>query len=131
VHQARLGLTSATCKLLRDQLLNLTFLPFSGKFIHTSMPINRKHFRDLEYDLVVRYEHQPNHPNPWERARATLGKKTACKYVNSYYLERIDGPPLPDGKCANTDDAPRTFGMNAGERSVVVPGPLCLENGQR
>src|SRR5438093_1254771 len=59
-------------------------------------------FKDLEYDLIVRYEHQPNHPNQWEYAKA--------EFV------RIDGPPSPDGKCNETNDDVRPFAMDPQQR---------------
>lgn len=74
-------------------------------------------FKDLEYDLVVRYEHQPNHPNQWEQATAELIP--------------IDGPPDPDGKCNTTDDSKRSFKMSPDQRHTLVQGPLCLEEGKR
>ena len=74
-------------------------------------------FKDLEYDVVVRYEHQPNHPNQWEQANV--------EFV------RIDGPPNPEGKCNETNDDPRPFVMSPDQKHSVVPGPLCLEEGQR
>ncbi len=48
------------------------------------------HFSNLDYDLVVRYEHLPQHPNQWEEATAEL--------------VRVGGDPDPDGKCANATD---------------------------
>ena len=40
-------------------------------------------FTDLEYDLVVRHEHNPSFPNQWENANVEL--------------IRIDGPVNPSG----------------------------------
>lgn len=74
-------------------------------------------FRDLDYDLVVRHETIPNHPNTWQDARAEL--------------IRIDGPPDPNGKCANTNDGPIQFSMANNERHTVLASPFCLEEGQR
>jgi hypothetical protein len=77
-------------------------------------------FKDLEYDLVVRYEHVPNYPNQWEDVKVEL--------------IRIDGPP-GDGKCNATDDGPTSFplpiGADGSQKHTVAPNPLCLEEGQR
>lgn len=94
-------------------------------------------FRDMDYDLVIRHEHLPNFPNPWEKATVTL--------------IHLDGPP--EGRCAPSADnstnpeAPETstaaavpgvlysesrdFRMDPGTRSTVIEPGFCLEKGKR
>eukprot|EP00094_Tigriopus_californicus_P009037 TCALIF_08711-PA protein Name:"Similar to LanB1 Laminin subunit beta-1 (Drosophila melanogaster)" AED:0.08 eAED:0.08 QI:0/0.86/0.81/1/0.86/0.87/16/623/1807 len=74
-------------------------------------------FKDLDYDLVVRYQQQPNHPNPWDNAKIEL--------------IRIDGAPDPNGKCNETNDGPTQFSMPNNQRHTIVGNPVCLEEGQR
>lgn len=74
-------------------------------------------FKDLDYDLVVRYQQQPNHPNPWEKAKVEL--------------IRIDGAPDPNGKCKESNDGPTQFSMPSQQRHTIVGNPVCLEEGQR
>ena len=74
-------------------------------------------FKDMEYDLVVRHEHNPDSPNTWENANVEL--------------IRIDGPVDPEGKCNDTQDGKIPFSMEAGTTVTEITPPLCLEEGQR
>ena len=77
-------------------------------------------FKDLEYDLVVRYEHMPNFPNQYEDVKVEL--------------IRIDGNITEDSHCANVTygDGPTSFPLpNSKQKHTVAPDPLCLEEGAR
>ncbi len=74
-------------------------------------------FTDMEYDLVVRHEHNPNYPNQWEDAKVEL--------------VRIDGPVNPAGRCNETQDGEIPFAMAPDKTYTEITPPLCLEEGQR
>lgn len=77
-------------------------------------------FKDLEYDLIVRYEHMPNFPNQYEDVKVEL--------------IRIDGNVSADGNCANVTygDGPTSFPLpNSKQKHTIAPDPLCLEEGAR
>ncbi len=74
-------------------------------------------FTDMDYDLVVRHEHNPNYPNPWENAKVEL--------------IRVDGPVNPEGKCNETVDGEIPFSMSPDKPYTEIEPPLCLEEGQR
>lgn len=74
-------------------------------------------FTDLEYDLVIRHEHDPKFPNAWENANVEL--------------VRIDGPVNPEGKCNQTQDGKIEFSMQPDNSFTEIPNPICLEEGQR
>jgi hypothetical protein len=40
-------------------------------------------FRELDYDLVVRYEHQPNHPAKWETAKVRTQEALAIAHMGN------------------------------------------------
>ena len=72
-------------------------------------------FQDMDYDLVIRHEHDPNFPNTWETAHWELIP---------------DGPePYPD-KCNSTLDGPKAFSMQAGTTHTEITEPLGLCEGQ-
>ena len=76
--------------------------------------------KDLEYDLIVRYEHMPNYPNQFEDVKVEL--------------IRLDGNVSADGHCANVTygDGPTSFPLpNSKQKHTQVPHPLCLEEGAR
>ena len=71
-------------------------------------------FQDMDYDLVIRHEHDPNFPNTWETAQWELIP---------------DGTPNPE-KCNYTLDEQNSFSMEAGTTHTEIAEPLCLEEGQ-
>ena len=72
-------------------------------------------FTDMEYDLVVRHEHDPNFPESWDNATVEL--------------IRVDGPVNPEGHCNETVDEPITFKMDPDKLYTEIEPPLCLEEG--
>ena len=72
---------------------------------------------DMDYDLIVRHEHDPNYPNVWENANVEL--------------VRIDGPVDPNGKCNETVDGKISFSMAPDKPYTEIVPALCLEEGQR
>jgi hypothetical protein len=74
-------------------------------------------FRDMEYDLVLRHEHNPAYPNAWENANVEL--------------VRVDGPVNPSGKCNDTHDGQMPFSMKPDNLYTEISPALCLEEGQR
>ena len=46
-------------------------------------------------------------------------------------LIRVDGPPDPDSKCANTNDGPVSMQLPAGQLSEESMDMFCLEAGKR
>ena len=73
-------------------------------------------FTDMNYDLVIRHEHDPNFPNAWDNATVELIRR--------------EGPVKPDGKCNETVDAPVTFKMDPAKLYTEIEPSFCLEEGQ-
>ncbi len=80
-------------------------------------------FKDLDYDMIVRYEHLPNHPNQWEDVKVEL--------------IRVDGLADPEGRCKDANDGPISMSLPSTSpdgstlRFNELPEQLCLEEGQR
>ena len=69
-------------------------------------------FRTLQYDLVIRYEHDPNFPNQWEKVQ--------------YDVITLDGPP--SGECAGPGEEGTETGEEGSAEPIAGLDPS-LENG--
>ncbi len=86
-------------------------------------------FRNLNYTLVVRYEHLPSHPDEWKNARAEL---VSLDEDDDDDDDQSGGDDGEKRRCGNQTSQEISFQMPPQQRHVALEAdPLCLEEGKR